>query len=119
MTRPSSTIGIDFGTTNSVLAVAHDQMTAGVLPFRFAKQHAGHGAHRACLPPLGAPRTGERGGPLGHRHVPRGAEDTRFLQSFKSFAASHAFTDTAVFARRFTFAQLLEVFCGGSRSTPV
>ena len=37
-------------------------------------------------------------------------EDTRFLQSFKSFAASHAFTDTAVFTRRFKFEDLLASF---------
>ena len=37
-------------------------------------------------------------------------EDTRFLQSFKSFAASAAFSDTAIFSRRYRFEDLLAAF---------
>ena len=42
-------------------------------------------------------------------------EDTRFLQSFKSFAASASFTDTAVFTSRYKFEDLLQAFLGRLR----
>jgi hypothetical chaperone protein len=42
-------------------------------------------------------------------------EDTRFLQSFKSFAASRSFTDTAVFTKRYKFENLLAAFIGKVR----
>ncbi|MBL8789788.1 MAG: Hsp70 family protein [Rhizobiales bacterium] len=106
----SSTIGIDFGTTNSVLAVADDNVSARVLPFSF--ENSILDMVRTAL----AFRRSGRHDPLGEAGpwaidmFLEAPEDTRFLQSFKSFAASHAFTDTAVFARRFNFAQLLEVF---------
>ncbi len=109
MSSPS-TIGIDFGTTNSVLAVADGDTSARVLPFTFDNH-----VHDMVRTALAFRRSGRHdpvseAGPWAIDMFLEAPEDTRFLQSFKSFAASHAFTDTAVFARRFNFAQLLEVF---------
>lgn len=46
---------------------------------------------------------------MGHRHVSGGARGHALPAILrKTFAASRTFTDTAVFARRFSFSQLLE-----------
>lgn len=110
MTTPiPQTIGIDFGTTNTVFAVAQGTQ-AEVLPFDFHGQPLDH--VRTAL----AFRRAVQREPLrdaGNWAIDmflEAPEDTRFLQSFKSFAASHAFSDTAVFARRFKFEDLLESF---------
>jgi hypothetical chaperone protein len=42
-------------------------------------------------------------------------EDTRFLQSFKSFAASRSFTDTAVFTSRYRFEDLMSAYLASLR----
>lgn len=110
MTDTPATIGIDFGTTNTVLAVAHDRMTAGVLPFRFDNSTRDMVRTALAFRRSGRHDPVSEAGPWAIDMFLEAPEDTRFLQSFKSFAASHAFTDTAVFARRFNFAQLLEVF---------
>jgi hypothetical chaperone protein len=110
MTLSSTTIGIDFGTTNSVLAVAQDNVTAAVLPFSFANNRLDMVRTALAFRRSGRHDPISEAGPWAIDMFLEAPEDTRFLQSFKSFAASHAFTDTAVFARRFNFAQLLEVF---------
>lgn len=110
MSLSTRTIGIDFGTTNTVLAVAENAREAVALPF------IGDGRQFDLVrTALAFRRSGRHdpiseAGPWAIDMFLEAPEDTRFLQSFKSFAASHAFTDTAVFARRFSFSQLLETF---------
>lgn len=111
----ADTIGIDFGTTNSVLAVAAQQHgtnapQAAVLPFSFHGQAMDMVRTALSFRRSGRHEPISEAGPWAIEMFLEAPEDTRFLQSFKTFAASHAFTDTAVFARRFSFAQLLEVF---------
>lgn len=110
MTLSGSTIGIDFGTTNSVLAVAENDAQARVLPFTFENTTRDMVRTALAFRRSGRHEPVSEAGPWAIDMFLEAPEDTRFLQSFKSFAASHAFTDTAVFARRFTFSQLLEVF---------
>ena len=110
MTFSASTIGIDFGTTNSVLAVAENDVSARVLPFTFDNTVRDLVRTALAFRRSGRHDPVSEAGPWAIDMFLEAPEDTRFLQSFKSFAASHAFTDTAVFARRFNFAQLLEVF---------
>ena len=110
MTLSTSTIGIDFGTTNSVLAVAENGAQARVLPFTFENSARDMVRTALAFRRSGRHEPVSEAGPWAIDMFLEAPEDTRFLQSFKSFAASHAFTDTAVFARRFNFSQLLEVF---------
>lgn len=106
-----STIGIDFGTTNSVLALAATGGAAAV-PFRFENETVE--ALRTTLSFRRSPKSGSaplaEAGPWAIRDFLDNPEETRFLQSFKSFAASSSFNDTAVFTRRYSFEMLMETF---------
>jgi hypothetical chaperone protein len=105
-------IGVDFGTTNAVVAIArpgeavravafHDDGAASdlyrsVLCFEKVAQgrfdieaHAGMEAIRAYL---------------------SSAYETRFIQSFKSHVASQIFNETRIFGRPFRFEDLLAAF---------
>ncbi len=106
------TIGIDFGTTNSVLAVPEQGGATRVLPFSF--ENAALEAVRTTLSfrrnPQGREAPLAEAGPWAIRDFLELPEETRFLQSFKSFAASASFNDTAVFTRRYNFEKLMETF---------
>ena len=109
-------IGIDFGTTNTVLAYPEN---GDVRVQAFHRGNEVFEAVRTTLsfrrnPVTGAPPLAEAG-PWAIQDFFDAPEDTRFLQSFKSFAASPSFTDTAVFARRFDFEALLAAFLGRVR----
>ncbi|WOC14761.1 Hsp70 family protein [Pseudochrobactrum sp. MP213Fo] len=105
------TIGLDFGTTNTVIAVADSNGIAEVLSF--PKDDSIISAYRSVL-------CFWRDGAKGQRHVESGPwamdrfiddpHNCRFLQSFKSFAASKSFTDTPVYGQRFKFEDLLRTF---------
>ena len=104
-------IGIDFGTTNTVLAFP-DNGEARVQVFQ--RDDQAFEAVRTTLsfrrnPKSGGPPLPEAG-PWAIQDFIDAPEDTRFLQSFKSFAASHSFTDTAVFTKRYRFENLLSAF---------
>lgn len=106
-----TTIGIDFGTTNSVLAVSAAG-GAEPVPFRFENE-----TMEALRTTLSFRRNAQAGaaplaeaGPWAIRDFLDNPEETRFLQSFKSFAASASFSDTAVFSKRYSFEMLMERF---------
>jgi hypothetical chaperone protein len=103
------TIGIDFGTTNTVLATARGGATE-VLPFTFQNVAMEHVRTALAFRRSGRHDPIKEAGNWAIDMFLESPEDTRFLQSFKSFAASHSFTDTAVFTRRFKFEDLLETF---------
>lgn len=105
-------LGIDFGTTNTVLALAdHDG------PARLVKFPATEGelfAFRSCLS-FYAPHDlpSERQIAAGPRAIEAYVEDpaeTRFIQSFKSFAAQESFSETQILGRRYRFEDLLSTF---------
>jgi hypothetical chaperone protein len=103
-------IGIDFGTTNTVFAAAEADGPAAALSFL----HGGETLD-AIRTTLSFRRAGRaeplrEAGPWAIDAFIEAPEDTRFLQSFKSFAASAAFSDTAIFSRRFKFEDLLAAF---------
>lgn len=110
MSLSASTIGIDFGTTNTVLAVAESAREAAVLPFAFDNRQQDMVRTALAFRRSGRHDPIAEAGPWAIDMFLDAPEDTRFLQSFKTFAASRTFTDTAVFARRFSFPQLLETF---------
>jgi hypothetical chaperone protein len=105
-------IGIDFGTTNTVLAFPGPDGRARVQTFTRNGE-----AFEAVRTALSFRKNDTRGGaplaeagPWAIQDFIDLPEETRFLQSFKSFAASPAFTDTAIFTMRYQFENLLSAF---------
>ena len=104
-------IGIDFGTTNTVFAFPKG---SGAAVQEFARHGELHDALRTTLsfrrnPERGAKPLAEAG-PWAIDAFVEMPEETRFLQSFKSFAASPSFTDTAVFNSRYRFEDLMQTY---------
>jgi hypothetical chaperone protein len=105
-------LGIDFGTTNTVLALADADGPPRLV--RFPAPEGELFALRSCLS-YNTPR-----GPPGARQIAAGPwaidayledpAETRFLQSFKTFAAQESFTETQILGRRYKFEDLLSTF---------
>src|SRR5215210_5743379 len=117
-------IGIDFGTSNTVVAIAGPDGRADAIAF----DHRGasltvyvtalcfwnerHGSGR---------RTQVESGPFAIDQFLEGLHAHRFIQSFKTFAASATFKETRIFRERYGFEDLLSAFLrtlvrhGGSR----
>ena len=106
-------IGLDFGTTNTVATSINADGAAEAVHFThgddafdafrsvlcFWQEHAGD-----------APRTNVEAGPWGIEQFLELAGECRFIQSFKTFAASPLFTDTLIYGRRLRFEDLLSTF---------
>jgi len=117
-------LGIDFGTTNTVLALADAGGPAHLVRFPAPNSlldgradGASGGelfAFRSCLS-FYAPHDlpGERSISAGPWAIEAYVEDpaeTRFIQSFKSFAAQESFSETQILNRRYRFEDLLSTF---------
>jgi hypothetical chaperone protein len=105
-------IGIDFGTTNTVLSLADGQ--GGSHLAVFPTDGGEIAAFRSALS-FHAPVNNPHGrvveaGPWAIEAYLEEPLETRFVQSFKSYAASPLFTDTDILGRRFTFEDLLSAF---------
>lgn len=111
---PAITIGIDFGTTNTVVAMAGPDGAVEVL--RFAAPDGDLTAFRSTLgfqvheEPGRPPERIVEAGPWAIDAYVEDPLDTRFIQSFKTFAASPAFTETVIDNRRYGFEDLLSSF---------
>jgi len=105
-------IGIDFGTTNTVVALAGADGPAHLVRFPAPEQEVF--AFRSALSFHAPPeRPSERTVEAGPWAIEAYVEDpleTRFIQSFKSFAASESFTETQIIGRRYQFEDLLSAF---------
>lgn len=106
-------VGIDFGTTNTVVALA--SADGRVTPVTF--DHAGllHDIFRSALcfwddTEGRARRIGAEAGPWAIEQFLDSPYEHRFLQSFKSFAASRLFQSTLIFGKRFGYADILTQF---------
>ncbi|GEO17774.1 molecular chaperone DnaK [Microvirga aerophila] len=117
-------IGIDFGTSNTVVAIADargnvealtfdhrgDDLKVYVTALCFWDERHGNGL-----------RTEVEGGPWAIDQFLEGLTAHRFIQSFKTFAASQSFQETRIFRERYRFEDLLSTFLrtlahhGGSR----
>lgn len=105
-------IGLDFGTTNTVATVIGGNGEVDALHF----DHNGEAfdAFRSVLCFSEGEDEGQRtrvdAGPWAIDRFVELAGDCRFIQSFKTFAASPLFTDTLIYNRRLKFEDLLGSF---------
>lgn len=105
-------LGIDFGTTNTVIAMAGADGASQLVKFPAPEGEVF--AFRSALS-FNAPadRPSERRVEAGPWAIEAYVEDpleTRFIQSFKSFAASANFTETQILGRRYVFEDMLSAF---------
>ncbi len=112
--------GLDFGTSNTVLAASHDLAHASKLAFGDAQDHHDGIAtllsfldRSPTLPPL--PEVG----PWAIRQFIEHMGDVRFIQSLKTFVASRQFKGTGVFGTPYDFEALMATFlnCAFNRLT--
>jgi hypothetical chaperone protein len=105
-------LGIDFGTTNTVLALAGADGPASLV--RFPAPEGELFAFRSCLsfhaPAEDPTRREIAAGPWAIEAYVEDPAETRFIQSFKSFAAQASFTETQILGRRYRFEDLLSTF---------
>lgn len=106
-------LGLDFGTTNSVATMINKDGVAEAIHFN----HGGQlfDAFRTVLcfwqeEEADARRTLIEAGPWAIDQFLELAGDCRFIQSFKTFAASALFTDTLIYNRRVSFEELMSSF---------
>ncbi len=110
---PAVSIGIDFGTSNTVVALASGD--GHVRTLRFPHDGTAHSVYASALcfwqdgPSSSLPASIE-GGPWAIERLVDGLTALRFIQSFKTFAASRSFQHTTIFRQRYHFEDLLAAF---------
>ncbi len=107
------TLGLDFGTTNTVMAMSDNGNTSQSM--RFTSSAGTTDSMRTALSfmktgTFGAAALQVEAGHAAIRQFIDNPGDCRFLQSIKTFAASSLFQGTLVFAKRQSFEDLMEVF---------
>ncbi|MGX9991151.1 Hsp70 family protein [Rhizobium laguerreae] len=105
-------LGFDFGTTNTVLAMADGGTTRSMA---FTSTEGTADSMRTALSfmkdaQLGASALKVEAGHAAIRQFIDNPGECRFLQSIKTFAASALFQGTLIFAKRHNFEDLMEVF---------
>lgn len=112
MSLSQHSIGIDFGTTNTVLAFASPGEPAQLVHFQ-----APQGDAVACRSALSFHAPDDRpqdrsieAGPWAIEAYLEDPSETRFIQSFKRFSASESFTQTKILGRNYAFEDLLATF---------
>jgi len=109
---PPGALGLDFGTTNSVVALAD---AAGSRLVEFAGDRAAGAVFRSALcfwhddVPGGM---AHEAGPWAIAEYLDFPEGARFIQSFKSVAASGLFETAGIFEKRYAFEELGRFFLG-------
>ena len=111
MDRPAA-LGVDFGTTNTVVAVGHGRESSQLLPFATPTEPTP--TFRSTLSfnqdPAEPNGRAVRAGPWAIEAYLDDPGETRFIQSFKSYAASSLFTETQILGRRYQFEDMLSAF---------
>ena len=105
-------IGIDFGTTNTVISTtdADGQAHLIVFPNDGTQIVAFRSALSFYADPDAPNQRVVEAGPWAIEAYVEEPLETRFIQSFKSYAASPLFQDTEVLGRRYQFEDLLSTF---------
>jgi len=103
-------IGIDFGTTNSVVALAHADGRVEAVSWP-----SGDGVTDVFRTALmfwreGRTRVGHVAGPQALQRALAAEGEQRFIQSIKSHLASPLFTETRLYGVRFTIEDLVQIF---------
>jgi hypothetical chaperone protein len=108
---PAASIGVDFGTSNTVVAFAAGDGRVEAIRFEHGGAALSVYASALCfwqehssLPPSA------EGGPWAVERLLEGLTALRFMQSFKTFAASRTFQSTMIFRQRYQFEDLLVTF---------
>ena len=105
-------IGIDFGTTNTVICALDARGAAHLVAFAFEDEEIV--AFRSALSFHASPDDPSlrvvEAGPFAIEAYVEEPLETRFIQSFKSYGASPLFQETRILGRRFTFEDLLSTF---------
>ncbi|KKW93721.1 molecular chaperone Hsp70 [Sphingobium chungbukense] len=104
-------LGLDFGTTNSVAALAEDDESE-LVEFSGKAAAGAVFCSALCFWHDGDVKGGmaHEAGPWAIAEYLEYPEDSRFLQSFKSVAASPIFESASVFEKRFRFEELGQMF---------
>jgi hypothetical chaperone protein len=104
--------GLDFGTTNTVVAVTNAAAAPRLIAFDDEGRTDEVFRSALCFWHDDAASGGVtvEGGPAAIREYLEWPEDSRFLQSFKSVAASATFETASVFNRRYRFEELGRLF---------
>ncbi len=106
-------IGIDFGTSNTVVAVADSHGNVHALTFDHGGERLKVYVTALCFWDErhgNGLRTQVEGGPWAIEQFLDGLDPHRFIQSFKTFAASATFQETRIFRDRYRFEDLLSAF---------
>jgi len=109
----AASIGVDFGTSNTVVAVASGDGRVEAIRFTHGGTTQNVYASALCFwqdRPSSSLPPGAEGGPWAIERVLDGRTALRFMQSFKTFAASASFQSTTIFRQRFQFEDLLAAF---------
>ena len=107
MTSRAPSIGFDFGTTNSVAAIARDGVSELV---EIAGPDGADPVFRSALCFWEDAGVKVAGGPWAIAEYLEFPQGSRFLQSFKSVAASAAFDHATVFGKRYGFEDVGRAF---------
>jgi hypothetical chaperone protein len=105
-------IGIDFGTTNTVVSIidSHNQAQLATFAFEGEELVAFRSALSFHADPDDPGARVVEAGPWAIDAYMEEPIETRFIQSFKSYAASPQFQETRVIGRRYAFEDLLSAF---------
>ncbi len=110
--RQPPVLGVDFGTTNTVVSALAEDGRAELVRFPIEGAHASTfrsalSFHHDADQPTGR---AVEAGPWAIEAYLEDPGETRFIQSFKSYAASPLFTETMILNRRYTFEDMLSAF---------
>jgi hypothetical chaperone protein len=108
-------IGVDFGTTNTVVAIASREAGVRLITYPHAGGLADVYRSVLCFERDDSSRllsVDITGGPYAIDRYLASVGETRFIQSFKSHVASAVFRDTRIFSTRYLFEDLLATFFG-------
>jgi molecular chaperone DnaK (HSP70) len=108
----AQTIGIDFGTTNTVVSLTGADGQAELVRFAADGAHASTFRSALSFHADADELSGRKveAGPWAIEAYLDEPTETRLIQSFKSYAASPLFTETTIIGRRYRFEDMLSAF---------